>query len=140
MGKGSALRFASVDVLPPTLRAAYEAQYGVAAPRAAAREPTAKRSKYGATAVHVDGIRFDSKREARVYERLKRLRELGEVDRFHRQVVFDLPGGVIYRLDFLVIFADGRIGHWDAKGVETKEFKIKRRLVRATYGVEIESV
>lgn len=135
------LRFPSVDALPPAMRAAYDRQHGAAPPRPATpREATPKRTKYGATPAHVDGIRFDSKREARVYEQLKRMRDAGEVARFHRQVVFDLPGGVTYKLDFLVVFSDGRIENWDAKGVETKEFRIKRRLVRATYGVEIRTV
>jgi hypothetical protein len=37
------------------------------------------RNKYGATAVHVDGLRFDSKREAARYGELKQLEAAGEI-------------------------------------------------------------
>jgi hypothetical protein len=126
--------------MPPAVRAAYDRQYGAAAAQPTPREKPARPSKYGAKATVSGGIRFDSKREARTFERLVLLKQAGEVRSFHRQVIFDLPGGVIYRLDFLVFFTDGRVGYWDAKGVQTKEFRIKRRLVRAECGVEIELV
>ena len=126
--------------MPAAMREAYARQHGNAQAIASPREPKPKRGKYGAERVVVDGIRFDSKREARAYERLLLMKLAGEVRSFNRQVIYDLPGGVIYKLDFLVFFADGRIGYWDAKGVETKEFRIKRKLVRAEHGVEIELV
>jgi hypothetical protein len=127
------LRFASLDVLPPNLRAQAQRQLGMPS----AREPKTKRSKYGAKRVNCDGILFDSKREARYYEGLKARVAAGEIKRFHRQVSFDLEGGVIYRCDFLVIHNDDRIEYVDAKGVRTKEFNMKRRMVRARHGVEI---
>lgn len=99
-----------------------------------------RRNKYGAERVKVDGIWFDSKREAKHFEKLKRLRAAGEVKNFWRQVIFDLEGGIIYKLDFLVVLADGSIDYRDVKGRETEGFKLKRKLVRARYGIEISLV
>ncbi len=138
MSKG-ALRYSSLGCMPDSMRAAVERQHGQLPP-ATPREPKARAGKYNAKPTHSGGIRFDSKREARYFERLNLLQQSGEVSHFHRQVIFDLEGGVVYRCDFQVIFADGRVEYHDAKGFETKEFRIKRRMVRARYGVEIVTV
>jgi len=97
-----------------------------------------KKGKYGAHAVVVDGIRFDSKREARYYEALKLRVAAGEVLFFLRQVPFHLPGGTKLVVDFEIHEADGRVRYVDTKGVQTKEFRIKKREVEHHYPVEIE--
>lgn len=140
MAKGSALRFSSEAAMPPAMQQLLARQRGQSQAVPSPREKAPRPSKYGAKPMVSNGIRFDSKREARTYERLLLMKQAGEVRSFNRQVIYDLPGGVIYKLDFLVFFADGRVAHWDAKGVETKEFRIKRKLVRAEHGVEIELV
>lgn len=101
---------------------------------------TPKKSKYSAVRTVVDGIPFDSKKEARYYEQLKQRKAAGEVLYFLMQVPFRLPGGVRYVIDFMEVHADGRI-HWvDVKGVETPLFKMKKKQVEELYGVEIETV
>ena len=97
-----------------------------------------RRSKYGNVRVECDGIKFDSKREARRYGELKLLRAAGEVKWFTMQVPFRLDGGTVYRADFLVVWSDGRVGIEDAKGCKTAVFKIKKREVEAKFGIEIE--
>lgn len=136
-----ALRLASIDLLPPAHRESARRQLGIASPREpATATPKKRRSKYGAESVVVDGIRFDSKRESKRYLLLKDRMARGEITRFHRQVRFDLEGGVLYICDFLVFHNDGSVVYEDSKGVRTKEFNMKRRMVRARYGVEIELV
>jgi hypothetical protein len=125
------IRYASVDHLPERWRESARRQLGEP------KRPDRKRSKYGAERINVDGIVFDSKREARHYALLKHMQTAGEIKRFHRQVQFDLEGGVRYICDFMVVHNDDRIEYRDAKGVKTKEFSIKRRMVRGRYGVEI---
>lgn len=99
----------------------------------------AKRAnKYGAVATVVDGIRFDSKREARYYEALKLRQAAGEVRYFLRQVPLHLPGGTKLVVDFLIVEADGRIRYVDTKGRETDTFRVKKREVKHHYPVEIE--
>ena len=99
-----------------------------------------KGNKYGAVPTVVDGIRFDSKREARYYETLKARLAAGEIRYFLRQVPLHLPGGTKLVVDFLVVELDGRNRFIDAKGRETATFKVKRREVEHHYPVEIELV
>ena len=97
-----------------------------------------KRSKYGA--VRVDG--FDSQREATVYQTL-RVRELaGQIRDLRRQPVFvcQVNGLKVceYRSDFLWTDSAGDLHVADVKGFATREFRLKAKLVRALFGIEIE--
>ena len=73
--------------------------------------------KFHAKPTEADGIRFASKAEARRYEHLKLAQRGGTALFFLRQVPFHLPGGVVYRCDFLVFWADGRVTVEDVKAV-----------------------
>ena len=98
------------------------------------------KSKYGAKAVVVDGFRFDSKMEASYYQQLKLRQAAGKVLMFLRQVPFHLPGGTRYVCDFQEFHANGTVHFVDVKGMETSEFKLKKKMVEDAYGVEIEIV
>ena len=98
------------------------------------------RHKLHAVATESDGIKFSSKKEARVYQNLKLQQAAGEVVFFLRQVPFYLPGGVKYVCDFQVFYAAGNVRFLDAKGMQTESFKAKKRLVEAMFPVEIEMV
>ncbi|MGH8073674.1 MAG: DUF1064 domain-containing protein [Lysobacter sp.] len=146
-GKRS-LRFSSESDMPPGMLKLYrESQAGIPLPKAPVplattpAEPTEpKRSKYGAVVTHVDGIRFDSKREAKYYEQLKLRKAAGEVIYFLRQVPIHLPGGTKLVIDFLEVHADGSLHYVDAKGRETPAFRIKQREVHHHYPFRIELV
>jgi len=99
-----------------------------------------RRNKYGAVKTTVDGIVFDSKREARYYEQLKLERDCKIVAYFLRQVSIHLPGGTRLVIDFLVFYTDGRVRYLDAKGRETPAFKIKRREIQHHYPIHVECV
>ncbi|MCL2215428.1 MAG: DUF1064 domain-containing protein [Defluviitaleaceae bacterium] len=92
-----------------------------------------KPSKYRNIKTEVDGINFDSRAEARRYGELKMLRQAGEIKGFMLQPSFTLPGGIRYRPDFMVCDMDGTVWVEDVKGMETKEFKIKKKLWEAQY-------
>ena len=96
--------------------------------------------KYHASPTAVDGLRFDSKAEAGRYADLKLLQQAGEVVFFLRQVPFDLPGGVKYKADFMIFWADGSVTVEDVKGYDTPQSRLKRRQVEALYPVKIELV
>ena len=98
------------------------------------------RHKFGAKPTVSDGIRFDSKLEARYYEQLKLRKRAGEVLFFLRQVPIHLPGGTKLVIDFQEFWSDGSVHFVDTKGMETSEFKIKMREVEAIYPFEIEIV
>jgi hypothetical protein len=88
-----------------------------------------KRHKFNAVATVVDGFRFDSKKEAARYARNKLLIRAGEMVMQLRQVPFHLPGGVIYRIDFIEYYADGTQLFVDVKGMDTPQSKQKRKQV-----------
>lgn len=96
--------------------------------------------KFRAVRTESDGIKFDSKKEARYYAELKMRQQNGEVVFFLRQVPLHLPGGVRYVVDFQEFHADGTVHFVDVKGVETKLYITKRKLVEATYPIKIETV
>lgn len=143
-----ALRFTSVAAMPESLRKMVVSQEadkgGTVRPSeveaVAGGTGTKRANKYGNTVVHVDGIRFDSKREARYYERLKLRVLAGEVSYFLRQVPIHLPGGTKLVVDFLEAHVDGSVHFVDTKGRETAAFRIKQREVHHHYPFRIELV
>lgn len=101
---------------------------------------TKPRHKFNAKKTECDGIRFDSKLEASFYMHLKLQQRAGIVLFFLRQVPIHLPGGTKLVVDFQVFYTDGSCRFLDTKGVETPEFKIKKREVEALYPIEIETI
>lgn len=109
-------------------------------------------NKFGAIATTVDGIRFDSLREARRWGELKLLEKGGAIRNLRRQVRIEMMGrdGPIltpkgrpaaYVADF--VYEDRRL-NWaevieDAKGHATPEYKLKRAIL-AAMGMEIVEV
>jgi len=91
------------------------------------------RHKFRATPVTQGGRRYDSKKEARYAADLKLRKQAGDVVGWLEQVPFHLPGGITYRVDFLEFRADGSVAFVDVKGYETKEFRMKMRLLREAY-------
>lgn len=98
------------------------------------------RAKYNSRPKVVDGIRFDSKKEADYYSKLKYAQKAGDVVMFLRQVPFDLPGGIKYRIDFVEFWADGTTRFIDVKGFATQKYKLKKRQVEALYPITITEV
>ena len=92
-----------------------------------------KRPKYNAKKTIVDGIKFDSKKEAAYYAELKLRKRAGEVVGFLRQVPLHLACGTVYRMDFLVFYSDGTCKGIEVKGYETPEWKIKKKMVDNEY-------
>ena len=142
MSKG-ALRYKSPADMPAGMRALHDQQQAPANPAQAPGwipgSAAAKRgSKYAAQPTEVDGIRFDSKAEARYYQGLRARVAAGEVRYFLRQVSIHLPGGIRYVVDFLEFWADGRVRYVDVKGVQTAMFRTKKRQVEALYPITIE--
>ena len=96
-------------------------------------------SKYRAKKTVVDGITFDSKKEADFYCELKMLRMAGEVIDFERQVTFELQPkfqhsgkterAIKYIADFVVKYKDGRTVVVDVKGDKTDVYRIKRKML-----------
>jgi len=96
-----------------------------------------KPTKFHSVMEECDNVKFQSKKEARYYRELKARVFAKEVAYFLRQVPFDLVGGIRYRVDFMEVWTDGSI-HWiDVKGFKTQTYKMKRRMVEASYPIKI---
>lgn len=93
--------------------------------------------KFNAKAQISDCMRFDSRKEAAYYGKLKILQKSGELVFFLRQVPFHLPGNVTYKCDFMEFWKDGTIRFTDVKGFETKDFIMKKKMVEDLYPIEI---
>lgn len=99
-----------------------------------------KRAKYGNRKTEADGRLYDSAKEARRHGELKLMQQAGEIVAWAEQVNFRLPGGVTYRADFVILNRDGTYRVEDAKGVKTKEYVIKKKLMSRELGIEIVEV
>ena len=103
-------------------------------------------AKYGNTKVEVDGMPFDSKREAARYRELRLLERAGEISDLRRQVRYELvpklPGErpVDYIADFVYRDKNGNEVVEDVKGVRTPVYVIKRKLMLWRHGVRIREV
>lgn len=95
------------------------------------------RHKFNAVRTGRGGQKFDSKKEAAYYDQLCLKQKAGLVLFFLRQTRFDLPGGVVYRCDYTVFYADGTVAFVDVKGIRTPEYVAKRKIVEALYPVTI---
>lgn len=85
-------------------------------------------NKYKNVKTEIDGHVFDSKAEAKRYAELKILVKVGEIQGFGLQPSFVLDEKIRYRPDFIVCGKDGSVWVEDVKGMETKEFSLKKRL------------
>lgn len=107
--------------------------------RGVAADPAPKPSKYHSKRTRVDGILFDSQKEADYYCELKLRLQAGEIKGFCLQPKFILVPGmkdqkpITYRADFVTIYSDGQAEVIDTKGVETEIFKIKKKLFRVVF-------
>lgn len=103
-----------------------------------------KANKYGNKRVVIDGWPFDSKLEAQRYEELKTLKAAGEIAWFICQVPFRLPGGIVYRADFLrvnspayVAIGGPAVEVEDTKGAMTRVSLNKIKQVEELYGLKV---
>lgn len=96
-----------------------------------------KTSKYRNVRTERDGKTYASKREADRHSALTLLSRAREIASFLEQVKLGLPGGVTYVADFVVLYPNGRYVVEDAKGVKTDVYKIKKKLMKETYNIEV---
>ena len=139
--------------LKEVAEAAFEKQTKEAAQRATD-------TKYHAQGVEVDGIFFQSKWEASRYRTLKTLEGAGLVRNLRWQVPLPVFIRGIKVCDYIADFVyDERVGpaltvttinagecaiayNWlfcieDAKGVRTAVYLLKKKMIEATYGIEV---
>lgn len=101
-------------------------------------------SKYHNIKTVVNGITFDSKREAFYYNLYRKREKAKELFNLQRQIpyVFKLDDKKIftYKADFQYTDTDGKTHVIDVKGVLTPVFRLKKKLIEAQHNIEIEIV
>lgn len=109
-------------------------------------------TKYHSRKAIVDGVEFDSRREANRYAELKLLERAGEISDLRMQVKYTLipvqkkPSGgteraCTYTADF--VYTDNSTGKEtveDAKGMKTQQYIIRRKLMLYIHGIEVKEV
>lgn len=103
-----------------------------------------KQNKYHNKKVTIDGQTFDSQREGERWMELRLMERAGEIVGLNRQVKIELiPKTKLYRACFYVcdfVYFDKREGktvYEDSKGMKTKEYLLKRKLLYWRHGIEI---
>lgn len=111
-----------------------------------------KRAKYGNEKITINGATFDSRAEYQRYRDLCLLAQAGAISDLQRQVRYELipvqrdeDGNVLeracyYVADFVYTGADGYTVVEDVKGIRTKAYLMKRKLMLYRYGIRIQEV
>lgn len=126
-----------------------------AAARAIGLAPVPKRgNKFGARKKEIDGITFDSTKEAKRYQALKLMEQTGQIRDLRTQVEYLLipkqkkPGGGIerpasYSADFVYFDRSGALVVEDVKSEPTRkkaDYILRRKLLLMVHGIEIREV
>lgn len=108
------------------------------------------RSKYGNQQCVVDGITFDSKREAARYAVLALRQRAGEITNLRIQVPFVIAPAVtingksvrerLYIADFVYDMPHGLMVVEDSKGMQTPMYRLKRQLMKVIHNIDIQEV
>lgn len=109
-----------------------------------------KETKYHSRKVKLDGITFDSQREANRYAELKMLERAGIISHLRLQPEYAIiephkrddgttERGVKYRADFAYFKGEKEVVE-DAKGFRTKEYILKRKLMLEKFGITVKEV
>ena len=100
-------------------------------------------SKYRAIKTEVDGIKFDSKKEANRYDQLRLLEKARQISQLELQPSFriEINGVKVcdYKGDFRYV-EDGKTIVEDVKSEITRKlpvYRLKKKLMYAVYGIEI---
>jgi protein associated with RNAse G/E len=103
-----------------------------------------RQSKYKNEKTIVNGITFDSMKEATYYAELVMKKKAGIIAKIELQPAFVLQEGyrtksgekvreIKYVADFKVTYPDGKIQIVDTKGYRTKEYKLKKKMLLFRY-------
>lgn len=108
------------------------------------------RAKYGNKKTKIDGVTFDSRKEAAFYGMLKMMKLSGQITdydlqpKFIYKVTYTRESYLLefnlnrkYIADFAVHYPDGRTEYWDVKGVKTAIYKQKKKIIEKLYGITI---
>ena len=99
-------------------------------------------SKYRAKKTEIDGIKFDSRKEAKRYTELKLLERNGDIEdltlqpKFLLQEGFRKNGKAYRKIEYVADFMyqqEGKLIVEDVKGIKTDVYKLKQKLFEKRY-------
>lgn len=107
--------------------------------------------KYHNKKTEIDGVVFDSRKEAARWHELKLMERAGLISDLQRQVVFNLipnlkddSGRVVERsVKYIADFAyiqDGVAVVEDVKGLRTREYVLKRKMMLYFHGIRVKEI
>jgi hypothetical protein len=98
------------------------------------------KGKYGNRKVELDGHKFDSVKESRVYSMLKVRQMAGEISDLKLQVSYELNGGGTFSYKYVADFTyieSGTLIVADAKGFKTVEYRKKKKIMQKVHNITI---
>lgn len=137
-----------IDKFPPHIQQQIRSQFSekTRMEELAGEENLEKKSKYSSAKTDIDGIRFDSKKEAEFYAELKLREKVGEIThlrlqpRYLLQEAFKHDGKQYREMEYVADFEyieNGVTVVVDVKGFRTAVYMIKRKLFLYRYGSSI---
>lgn len=141
--------------LPPAYQAQALKKYkglqeaqGVRAEKVKLRMQAVKENKYNARKTWRWGLCFDSQKEADFFDELRLRHKAGQIAGylFHGKLILAEGAGqdkraLTYEPDFIILHPDGHYEIVDTKGMETRQFKDKMKILREKYpqiGIHLE--
>lgn len=115
----------------------------------AEEENIEKKSKYSSAKTDIDGIRFDSKKEAEFYAELKLRERAGEIShlrlqpRYLLQEAFKHEGKQYREMEYVADFEyieNGETVVVDVKGFKTAVYMLKKKLFLYKYGGKVKFI
>ncbi|NAR55232.1 DUF1064 domain-containing protein [Acinetobacter haemolyticus] len=119
------------------------------------KSKAAKRNKFNAQKVELDGLTFDSKKEHKRYIELKAMQQRGEITKLEHHTKFELAPktklegekrakpALRYFADFTYYNADGEYVVEDVKSLATRKlasYRTKKHLMSTVHGISITEV
>lgn len=141
----------AIDAFPPHIQQQINRQFAskTRMEEIADEENIEKKSKYSSAKTDIDGIRFDSKKEAEFYAELKLREKVGEIThlrlqpRYLLQKTFKHEGKQYREIEYVADFEyieDGITVVVDVKGFKTAVYMIKKKLFLYKYGDKVKFV
>ena len=140
-----------IDAFPPHIQKQIRSQFSkkTRMEEIADEKNPEKKSKYSSAKADVDGIRFDSKKEAEFYAELKLREKAGEIThlrlqpRYLLQEAFKHEGKQYREMEYVADFEyieNGETVVVDVKGFRTAVYMIKRKLFLYRYGDKVKFI
>lgn len=96
-----------------------------------------RRNKYGNKTAVFQGVKYDSFLEVEFANQLFLRKKAGDIKNWKRQVPIEIKVNgekiCVYKCDFEIIHNDGSRELVECKGYETDVWKLKKKLLKATY-------